>query len=117
MVGVLLALALILAIAKLAGALAIRIGQPAVLGELAAGIVLGNLELVGFHGLEHLATDHSIELLADLGVVLLLFEVGLTSTVQEMTKVGWTALNVALLGVVVPFGLGFGVSALMLRGS
>src|SRR2546430_3178230 len=73
---VLLALAAILAGAKLGGDLAERIGQPAVLGELVVGILLGNLDLVGVPWFRSVAADHTIDVLAGLGVVLLLFEVG-----------------------------------------
>jgi Kef-type K+ transport system membrane component KefB len=112
--GVLLALAIILVVSKVGGDLAMRVGQPAVLGELGAGILLGNLGLVGFHGLESIRHDPYVMLLAEIGVVLLLFEVGLASTVREMAKVGGSATIVAVLGVVTPLGLGWGVSALLL---
>ncbi len=110
----LLALAVILALAKIGGDLASRLGQPAVLGELAAGVLLGNLVLVGIDWVEPFKTNASLEVLAQLGVILLLFEVGLESTVRDMMKVGLTALFVAVLGVVTPFALGWGVSALLL---
>lgn len=115
--GVLLAIAVMLIAAKLGGDLAIRIGQPAVLGELVIGLILGNLGLLGVHGLDFIRGDPFVALLAELGVILLLFEVGLGSTVREMTKVGLPALLVAVLGVVVPFGLGWGASALLLPGA
>src|SRR6184192_1781066 len=99
---VLLALAAILASAKLGGDLAERIGQPAVLGELVVGILLGNLDLVGVPWFRGVASDHTIDVLARLGVVLLLFEVGLESTVGDMLKVGGRSLLVAVLGVVTP---------------
>src|SRR5256714_10442000 len=89
---VLLALVAILAGAKLGGDLAERIGQPAVLGELVAGIVLGNLDLVGVAWFRGVASDGSVDVLARLGVVLLLFEVGLESTVGDMRKVGGRSL-------------------------
>jgi Kef-type K+ transport system membrane component KefB len=111
---VILALAVILAAAKLGGDLAVRIGQPAVLGELVAGVVIGNLDLVGVSALEVLATNESIEVLAQIGVLILLFQVGLESTVRDMLKVGVTSLVVATLGVVTPFALGWGVGALLL---
>src|SRR5438270_85849 len=98
---VLLALAAILAGAKLGGDLAERIGQPAVLGELVVGILLGNLDLVGVPWFRGVASDHTIDVLARLGVVLLLFEVGLESTVGDMLKVGGRSLLVAVLGVAV----------------
>lgn len=111
---VLLALALILATAKLAGDLAVRVGQPAVLGELAAGVLLGNLHLVGVPWFQFIGSDHTIEVLAQLGVLVLLFEVGVESTVREMLQVGLPSLRVALLGAVMPFALGWGVGAWLL---
>src|SRR5437879_13532923 len=111
---VLLALAAILAGAKLGGDLAERIGQPAVLGELVAGILLGNLDLVGVPWFRGVAADHTIDVLARLGGVRLLFEVGLGSTVADMLKVGGRSLLVAVLGVVTPWVLGWGVGALLL---
>src|SRR4051794_26047949 len=91
-VPVLLGLVIILAAAKLGGELFERLGQPAVLGELLFGIVLGNLSLVGWSGFSFLATDPGLEILAQLGVILLLFQVGLESNVKEMMSVGWSSL-------------------------
>jgi Kef-type K+ transport system membrane component KefB len=109
-----LALAVILAAAKLGGDLAERLGQPAVLGELLAGVLLGNLDLVGIGWFRSLTGDAAIVGLAEVGVVLLLFEVGLESTIQDMRRVGWRSLIVAVLGVVTPWGLGYLVGAVML---
>ena len=109
--SVALHLALILVAAKLAGDVAVRFGQPAVLGELVGGVVLGNLGVLGVHALEPMKTDASLDLLARLGVLLLLFEVGLESTVGEMLSVGVSSLLVATVGVLVPFGLGYAVGA------
>lgn len=111
---VLLALAVVLTAAKVCGDLAVRIRQPAVLGELVAGVVLGNLGLIGVNFAEPFKTDATLDTLAQLGVIILLFEVGLESTVRDMLKVGWTSLLVAVLGVVAPFALGWGVGALLL---
>jgi Kef-type K+ transport system membrane component KefB len=110
----LLTLAVILLAAKLGGELATRAGQPAVLGELVAGIVLGNVHLLGWSGLEPIRTDPVVGVLASLGVLLLLFEVGLESTVGEMLRVGPSALLVAAIGVAVPFALGWAGGALLL---
>ena len=104
-------LAIILIAAKLAGDVAVRLGQPAVLGELAAGVVLGNLSLVGLDALDPMKTSAFIDILARLGVLILLFEVGLESTVRQMMQVGLPALGVATLGVVTPFALGWTVSS------
>jgi Kef-type K+ transport system membrane component KefB len=111
MASLALALVIVLAVAKLGGELAVRLGQPAVLGELLAGVLVGNLSLVGFSSLDTLWTSPSLDMLARLGVLVLLFEVGLESTVGQMLKVGAPSLLVASLGVVVPFGLGWGASA------
>jgi Kef-type K+ transport system membrane component KefB len=112
---VVLALAVILMSAKLGGDLAVRAGQPAVLGELLIGVVLGNLGLIGFHGFEAWTSDGStLDMLARIGVLILLFEVGLESTVRQMLRVGWSSLLVALVGVIAPFALGWGVGAWLL---
>jgi Kef-type K+ transport system membrane component KefB len=111
---VVLALAIILAAAKLAGHLAVRMGQPAVLGELVAGVVLGSLDLIGIGWFHPIEADPGVDILARLGVVILLFEVGLESTVRDMLKVGLPSVLVAVLGVLAPFALGWGVSAWLL---
>ena len=110
----LLALVLILGAAKLGGEIAERLGQPAVLGELLAGVVIGNLTLIGYTGLDFIGNDQVIAMLAEIGVILLLFEVGLESNVREMLSVGTSSFLVAILGVVAPFFLGWGVSSWML---
>src|SRR5262245_53171971 len=107
-------LAIILAAAKLGGDLATRARQPAVLGELVAGVLLGNLGLIGITGLQGLESNATLETLAQIGVIILLFEVGLESTVGDMMKVGVTAVLVATLGVIAPFVLGWLVGALLL---
>ena len=108
------ALALILMVAKLGGHLATKIGQPAVLGELAGGVILGNLALVGVSWFDYLKSDPSVDLLANLGVILLLFQVGLESTIAQMLSVGLSSFLVATFGVIGPFILGFGVGAWLL---
>jgi Kef-type K+ transport system membrane component KefB len=117
---VVLALAVILAAAKLAGHLAARIGQPAVLGELLAGVVLGNVDLMGIDWFHRIEADPGVDILARLGVVILLFEVGLESTVRDMLKVGLPSVLVAVLGVVAPFadvGLVLGKAVAFLFGA
>ena len=113
-VPLLLALPVVLAVGRVGGWLASRVGQPPVLGELVGGIVLGSLGLLGFHGFEPLKHDPFLEVLSGLGVVLLLFEVGLESTVGQMVRVGASSLAVACLGVVAPFALGWLVGAWLL---
>jgi Kef-type K+ transport system membrane component KefB len=112
--SVVLALAVILMAAKLGGDLATRVGQPAVLGELVMGVLVGNLPLLGVPWIESVKTDASIDMLARLGVLILLFEVGLESTVPQMLRVGGSALLVAVIGVAAPLALGWGVGALLL---
>jgi Kef-type K+ transport system membrane component KefB len=110
---VLLALALVLVGAKLAGEIAERLGQPAVLGELLVGILLGNLALVGGPSLAALESSETFAMLAELGAILLLFHVGLESTPKEMLAVGGRATVVAVAGVITPMALGYGVDHLI----
>ena len=101
-------------LAKLMGEIFERLRQPAVLGELFAGILLGNLVIFGFTRAESLKTNETVAALAELGVIILLFEVGLESDLKEMMEVGWSSLLVAVLGVIAPFLLGWGVSAYLI---
>jgi Kef-type K+ transport system membrane component KefB len=110
MLPILAGLVLILVGAKLGGELFESYGQPAVLGELLAGIVIGNLGLLGYDGLDSLRTQTGISILAQIGVLFLLFRVGLESDVKKMMAVGASSFLVALLGVVTPMVLGFFVS-------
>jgi Kef-type K+ transport system membrane component KefB len=114
MANLLLGLAVLLLAAKVAGWAVERIGQPAVLGELLIGILIGNLDLVGVEFLSFLKAEPGIEILAGLGVILLLFEVGLESRLADLMSVGLSSVLVATIGVVLPFGLGWVVSALFL---
>jgi Kef-type K+ transport system membrane component KefB len=107
-------LALILLAAKAGGEIALRFRQPAVLGELLAGVVLGNLHHLGTTALDPLKGDPSLDMLARLGVLILLFEVGLESTVVQMLEVGTASFAVAVLGVVAPFALGWAVGIWLL---
>ncbi|MEO5987316.1 MAG: cation:proton antiporter [Candidatus Eisenbacteria bacterium] len=111
MLPILEALILILLGAKLGGSLFERFGLPSVLGELAVGIALGNLGLLGMHGFDSLRRLPVLDVLAQIGVLFLLFAVGLESNVAKMVAVGPSALLVAVLGVVAPMLLGYGVSA------
>ena len=112
--SLILSLALILVAAKVGGHYATVIGQPPVLGELLAGVLIGNLTLVGVPGLASLKTDTAVDMLARLGVILLLFQVGLESTIGQMLKVGLSSFLVASLGVIGPFVLGWVVGAWLL---
>jgi Kef-type K+ transport system membrane component KefB len=100
-----LVLATMLVAAKLLGELAERIGQPAVLGELVAGVVLGG-SVLGVVPASGTAAE-VVQVFAELGVVLLLFEIGLETDLREMFRVGTASLSVAMVGVILPFALGF----------
>jgi Kef-type K+ transport system membrane component KefB len=108
---ILISLVVILMSAKLGGALMESMQQPAVLGELIFGVLLGNLSLLGLHQFDYLKTNEGIAILAELGVVFLLFEVGLESNIKQMMEVGLSSFLVALVGVIVPMLLGWGVGA------
>lgn len=97
----LLAFACALLGAKLLGEMAERLGQPAVLGELLAGVLLGP-SLLGL-----VPVSAGITLVAEIGVILLLFEVGLETELAKLLRVGGPALAVALGGMVLPFGAGY----------
>ena len=103
--ALLLALAAMLAAAKVLGDLCERVGQPAVLGELVAGVLLGP-SLLGVID----PADPVITAFAEIGVVILLFQIGLETDLKKLASVGSAAAAVAVVGVVVPFGLGFGVA-------
>jgi Kef-type K+ transport system membrane component KefB len=111
---VLFGLILFLVVAKLGGDLMERIHQPAVLGELILGVVVGNLVLFGIDTFEFLKHDQFIEILSEIGVIILLFEVGLENNLKEMLSVGTSAFLVATAGVITPFVLGWGVAAAFL---
>ena len=99
-------LIVILLSGKLLGEMVERRGQPAVLGELVAGVILGGsvLGVIPDPGTEMYEIIH---VFAEIGVSILLFEIGLETDLKEMFSVGRTASAVALIGVVLPFGLGF----------
>lgn len=111
---ILLALVIILIAAKLGGDIFVRIGQPAVLGELIFGIIVGNLHLIGIDCCNFIKDSNGVKLLSEIGVVMLLFQVGLESNLAKMMKVGLSSLFVATLGVIAPFFLGWGVATIFL---
>ncbi|RLJ63788.1 cation:proton antiporter [Sulfurisoma sediminicola] len=114
----LLWLALILMSARLFAPLAQRIGFPAVLGELLLGVLLGNLSLLGVGLFDTIAKDPIIAFLAELGVVVLLLQIGLETRLADLVKVGGRAFAVGSVGIVVPFALGaFVVGPLLLPGA
>lgn len=104
----LLALLAIFIAAKLFGEIAERLGQPAVLGELVGGVVIG---VSGFH-LVH-PHDVTIHLLSELGVIVLLFVIGLETDLKKLMSVGGSATAVAVVGVTLPFLGGFAAGQLL----
>ncbi|MGB3613916.1 MAG: cation:proton antiporter, partial [Elainellaceae cyanobacterium] len=134
LMGVLLTLVVIYLVSKLGGELSKRLNLPPVLGELVGGVIVGvsALHLIvspeaGFaasdslimtalqqlgnldgEALAHVFESQSevISILAELGVIVLLFEIGLESDLRELSKVGYQAAAVAVVGVVAPFALG-----------
>jgi len=100
-----LSIIVILVFAKVFGELAERIGQPPVLGELVGGVVLA---ATVFKWMHVQANDNlPLLLLAELGVILLLFEVGLESDLGEFLRVGPSAFMVAVVGAAGPFAVGY----------
>jgi Kef-type K+ transport system membrane component KefB len=99
-------LAVILLAANIAARVVERVRLPGVLGELLVGVVMGNLVLVGIDVFDPLKQDPIIEFAAQLGVVILLFQIGLESSLEQMRRVGMRAAAVASVGIVAPFLLG-----------
>src|SRR4051812_28634092 len=103
-------LALMLFTARVLGGLAQRAGQPAVLGELAAGVLLG--PSVAGQLYPPLAVNPEtdvMQVLSELGVLILLFEIGLETDLKNLLRVGGAAAAVAVVGVALPFVLGYAV--------
>ncbi len=98
---VLLHVLVVLVAAKVGAELSERLGQPAVLGELVVGVLIGPsaLGLVG--------GDQVLAVLGELGVLLLLLQVGLETELTELLRVGRSALSVAAVGVALPFAFGY----------
>jgi Kef-type K+ transport system membrane component KefB len=109
-----LVLVLFIIAAKIGGELLGRIGQPPVLGELLIGVLLGNLGLFGFTVLEPLRDNVMLRVVAEVGAILLLFEVGVESDLVQLLAVGWSSLIVATLGVIAPMVMGYFVSLQLL---
>ena len=113
----LLWLAIIILAARLFAPVAQRVGFPAVLGELLLGVVLGNLALLGVHYFDTIAKDPIIMFMAELGVIILLLQIGLETRLGDLVSVGVRASMVGAVGIAVPFALGaFVVGPLLLPG-
>ncbi len=105
----LIELLVILVGAKVGAEVMFRLRQPAVIGELLVGMVLG----VGLLGWINVEDGGVIAILAEIGVILLLFEVGLETDLREFVRLGGSALSVAVIGVVTPFVLGFAATKVL----
>lgn len=103
--GLLAALAAILILTRIAGDLTQRIGQPAVLGELLAGVLLGP-SLLGWVN----PGDPTLYAMAELGILVLLFQIGLHTDLKAILRVGGPAVMVGLVGVVAAFAGGYFVA-------
>jgi Kef-type K+ transport system membrane component KefB len=99
-------LAVILLAANIAARAVERWHMPGVLGELLVGVIMGNLALAGVSVFEPLRRDPIIAFIAELGVVILLFQIGLESSIDQMRQVGARAAAVAVVGIIAPFLLG-----------
>jgi Kef-type K+ transport system membrane component KefB len=114
-----LALAIIVAAAKVGGYLSYRLGQPSVLGELLVGIILGpsilNILQVPYFTDEHL--PEVIHQLAEMGVMLLMFIAGLDLHLTDLAKAGKVSTLVGILGVIFPLGLGLGLGLIFSMGN
>ncbi|MET0232227.1 MAG: cation:proton antiporter, partial [Rhodanobacteraceae bacterium] len=103
--AILLSLFVIFVAAQIGAEIAQRIRLPGVVGEIVAGCVIGPSAL-GWIGADTIASGTPLDVLAEIGVVLLLFSVGLETRLDDLKKVGRTAFLVGVLGVVIPFALG-----------
>lgn len=106
-----LALVILISAAKLGGYISLQLGQPSVLGELIAGLILGPSVLDALHHTpftsQHL--DETIALLAEMGVLLLMFLAGLELHIKDLMKSGKVSALSGTLGVVFPVVMGFGI--------
>jgi Kef-type K+ transport system membrane component KefB len=110
-----LGLAIVVTAALFGGNLAVHLGQPAVLGELLAGMLLGNLP--GLGRLQFLGADPYLDILSRVGMLLLLFEVGLDVSVRDLFAVGPSSLLVAVIGTTSSLAIGTGTAALLMPGA
>ncbi len=99
---------IVLVAAKLAAEVAERIGVPAVVGEIVAGILVGPSVLNAVGG-----NDEVLRTLGEIGVILLLLDVGMEMDLRELGKVGKTSMLVATVGVIIPMVLGMVAMGLM----
>lgn len=108
MAHLLLVLAMVFVATKTLGELAVRLKQPAVLGEIIAGVLLGGsvLGILDPH-------DPIIHAMSEVGVIVLLFATGLHTDVSSLVRAGAASTAVAVAGVVLPFASGYGVARML----
>ena len=106
-VPLMFALGIVLLASRTGGAIARRMNQPRVLGQLIVGIILGPtlLDMLHWGVLQGVDLQHTLKELAELGVLLLMFNIGLEVHLSELAKVGKVAVFAGILGVVVPVAL------------
>ena len=90
---------------RLGGLAAARLKQPTVLGELLVGLLLGNIAALGLHTFDVLKDSSLFEACAEFGAIILLFEVGLESSLAGLLRVGLSATLVAVIGIALPIVL------------
>jgi len=100
----LLSLITLYVFARIFGEVAVRFGQSAVLGDLLAGVLIGG-SVLGW-----VEPTLTLKLMGDIGVMLLLFEIGLESDPQTFLRVWKSSIGVAAIGVIAPFALGYGLA-------
>ncbi|HSB70975.1 MAG TPA: cation:proton antiporter [Candidatus Methylomirabilis sp.] len=113
---ILFSLGMLVIIAKFAGLASERLGQASVLGELLIGVLLGNVasSLLTRAGFGFIRSDPTLQILAEMGVLILLFDVGLEVDLRALVRVGPSAVLVGLIGVMAPLLLGWAVAAWLL---
>ena len=110
---IMLMLAIVFILSKTMSRVVAKLGAPGLIGEIVLGVILANLVIGDFDIADALDLKEGsdgngvLEVFAELGVVFLLFMVGLETRVSDLTSVGKAAFMVALMGVIVPFVVGF----------
>ena len=99
---ILFSLFVVFVAAQIGGEIAQRLKLPGVVGEIVAGCVIGP-SVLGWISIEQIAPGTALDVLAEIGVVLLLFSVGLETRLEDLKKVGVIAFLVGVVGVLVPF--------------
>lgn len=116
----LIVILIVLLVARILGELMERIGQPGILGEIIAGVVLGII-ILQFPGslpwFSNIQGDRAFQILWQLGIFFLMFMAGMEMEVKELARASKKGIAIALGGVVIPFALGFGLGQIFLPGS